>query len=212
MLKIGEFPIDRYTDRDCEIPNLLEFLKYYKGRYESLLDVGAHYSADYYAKEVRSLVKKYIAFDPLFDKEVFEIVDEFITADAVKDELPEADVVICLSTLEHVGQYPIHYDNYIGMREIVFKKILTAAKKFFWISIPVGEEYILPGEIALFTEREFENLEDLMKPFITDIGFFFSEGPQAGHPWRPSDREKCFNTPYDDKLGTRALCIIEGVV
>lgn len=212
MLNLREYPIVFKTDRDCEIPNLLEFLNFYKGRYESLLDVGAQYSTGYYAKEVRKKAKKYLALDPIFDKEVAKIVDEFVVADAVKDELPKTDVVICLSTLEHVGQYPISYEDYVEKRQIVFKKILDAAQKYFWVSIPVGRPYIHPGELALFTGEEFEAMEKLMEPYICDFGFYWSDGPQAGYPWKPSDRKTVFNHMYDESLRTRALCVIEGVV
>ena len=212
MLKINEYPIGFGTDRDCEIPNFLEFLKYYKGRYESLLDVGAHYSANTYGPDVRKLVKKYTAFDPQFDQKVADLCDDFIVGDAVVDPLPAHDVVVCLSTLEHVGQYPIVYPDYIEKRHVMFKKILEAAKKYFWLSVPVGLPHLIEKEMAIFGEQEFERMEKTMEPYITDFGFFFSEGPQAGHPWRPIGRKEVFNKPYIDSLGNRGLCVIEGVV
>lgn len=212
MLKLKEYPMIRKTDRDVEIPNLLEFARYYKDHYESVLDVGARFTADYYAREIRKLAKWYGGVDPVLDKEVVGIVDTWYSIDAVKMPLEPVDFVISCSTIEHVGLYPIKYQDLPHARLTFLTNILKAAKKYFWLSFPVGHEYVCPGELALITEEEFESWEKLMTGCLTEVGFFWSDGPQAGFPWKPTDRKTAFSHQYDEKLGTRSTCIIEGAM
>ena len=212
MLNLKEYPMVRKTDRDCEIPNLLEFLRFYKDFYKSVLDVGARYTADYYAHDIRKLAETYDGLDPTPDPKVAKIVDHFIIADAVKWEFKPYDVIICCSTLEHIGQYPIWYKDYKEKRLTVFEKILRVVRRYFWFSFPVGQDFCEPGELALFSELDFARMECLLKPFVWEAGFFWSNGPQAGHPWKPTDKKNAFRHEYDPKLGTRSLCIIEGAV
>jgi hypothetical protein len=209
MLKLKEFPIIRRTDRDMEIPVLVDFLERFNGKYQSVIDVGAHYTAGYYADEIRKRAKKYHALDPGFDFAVAKIADRFIEADAVHYDFAKYDMVVCCSTIEHVGQYPYRYKDDLKMRKILFKKMLNSAQKYFWISFPVGLEYIDDGEMRIITKEELESWEELIKPYKYEIGFYFSGGPQAGHPWLPNSREKCLNTPYNVRLGTQSLCVIE---
>jgi len=212
MLKLKEYPMVRKTDRDLEIPNLLEFARYYKDHYISVLDVGAHCSAKYYAKEIRKLAEWYVAVDPQEDKETEKIVDEYYQMDVVKNELQPADFVICCSTIEHVGSYPVVYNDIPKARLVVLLHILQAAKKYFWLSFPVGLEHVCPGQMSLITEKELEEWEKLMTGCLTEKGYFWSDGPQAGYPWKPVDRKTAFSQQYDERLGNRAICIIEGAM
>ncbi len=209
MLKLKEFSIKRRTDRDLEIPVLLEFLGRISAKVETALDVGGQYSNYYYLQELRKIAGVYEVLDPLPDPETEKLVDRYIQKDGVTYEYNSYDLLICVSTLEHVGQYPIKYKDYRGKRMIMFKKMLKAAKKYFWISFPVGLDYIDPGEMTLINKNEFIEFEKLVKPYKYTIGFFYSDGPQAGQPWGISTKEKCLNLPYLEFLGNRAICVIE---
>ena len=209
MLLLDRYPQERYTDRDLELPVLYDFLERTKGEIGSVIDVGAHYSFGYYAPTLRKYVTFYDALDPNYDSKVEEIADRFIQEDATKYEFDEYDLVLCLSTIEHVGQYPFKYPDCKIARGDLFKKMLTAAGKYLWISFPVGQECVIPGEMAIIGSQELDQWLELVKPYQTTVGYFFSNGPQAGYPWRKATREECINHPYEEKLGTQALCILE---
>jgi len=208
LLKLDHFPIVRRTDRDMEIPVLCDFLEKHSPFIKSVLDVGAHYTANYYANEIRKIAQVYHALDPLIDPDVEKIVDKFIVEDATKFKYPKYDLVTCVSVIEHVGQYPFKYDNALDMRLKMFVKMLTAAKKYFFISFPVGLEYVDPGEMSIVTESEFKMWLSFVKPYKHEVAFYYSEGPQAGHPWTLSNKEKCLNIAYNKRLGTQSLCVI----
>jgi len=209
MLNWSRFPQIRKTDRDLELPVFFEFLERTKHQNKSALDVGAHHSADYYAERLRSYVGLYDALDPRDDPAVHPFVDHFYVADAEKTDLGLYDLVVCLSTIEHVGQYPIVDPDYIQKRQRMFVKMLAAAQKYFWISFPVGLPHRVPGEMAIVGESELDIWLALTRPFAVTQGYYWSEGPQAGYPWRTSYREAVMNQPYRDDLGTRAVCILE---
>ena len=209
MLKINVFPTTRYTDRDCELPNLFEFLQRKKGAFSSVLDVGAHHSAGYYANEVRLLAKTYHGLDPNRDEEVERIVDKYFTGDFLKENLDPYDFVLCLSTIEHVGMYPVRYPDRKTARDLFFRKLLETAKKYIWISFPVGQSYEIKNEMSIITPDQCESWLELVKNFTHDVGFYYSEGPQAGHPWGISTKEKCYANQYIDSIGNQTICIME---
>jgi hypothetical protein len=209
MLLLDHYPQERYTDRDLELPVLYEFLERTKGQIQSVMDVGAHFSAGYYAPTLRKYATFYDALDPNYDQKVEEIADRFIEADATKYDFDEYDLVLCLSTIEHVGQYPFKYEDYKKARLELFKKLIAAAGKYLWISFPVGVECVIPGEMAIVGSQELDGWLELLKPYQVTEGYFFSNGPQAGYPWRKAVREECINHPYEEKLGTQALCVLE---
>jgi len=209
MFNPPEFQIVRSTDRDCELPVLFEFLERTKGQIDSVIDVGAHYSADYYASELRKYVSFYDALDPTIDPKVEPIVDRFLTDDAETYVFDQYDLVLCLSTIEHIGQYPVRVDDFKVKRKQVFKNCLDAAEKYFWISFPVGLEYIAVNELAIVGKKELDEWIGICGKSKIDIGWYFTEGAQAGYPWKPSTAEKCLHHEYTERLGTQALCILE---
>lgn len=209
MLKLNEFPQTRRTDRDCEIPNLFEFLQRKKETFSSFLDVGAHHSVDYYAHEVRLFAKTYHGLDLNHDDAVERIVDKFIVGDFLKEKLEPYDFVLCLSTIEHVGMYPVLYPDRKSIRNIFFNKLLTLTKKYLWISFPVGQPYEIRNEMSIIPPDQCENWLELIKNFKHDVGFYYSQGPQAGFPWGISTKEKCYSQKYIDSIGNQTLCILE---
>ena len=209
MLKLNVFPINTKTDRDCELPNLFDFLRKKNGTFFSFLDVGAYYSANYYANEVRLFAKTYHALDPKPDKAVERIVDKYFVDDFLKVNLDPYDFVLCLSTIEHVGMYPVVYPDRIAVRDLFFNKLLSLTKKYLWISFPVGQPYEIKNEMSIIPPEQCERWLDLIKGYKHEVGFYFSQGPQAGYPWETSTKEKCYSQKYVDSIGNQSLCILE---
>ena len=209
MLKLNVFPTTRKTDRDCELPNLSDFLRAKKETFSSFLDVGAHHSFDYYANEVRLYAKTYHGLDPSPDESVERIVDKYFVGDFLNINLEPYDFVLCLSTIEHVGMYPIIYSDRVVVRDLFFNKLLSLAKKYLWISFPVGEPYEIKNEMSIIPPDQCERWLDLIKGYKYNVGFFYSEGPQAGYSWGISTKEKCYSQKYVDSVGNQSLCILE---
>ena len=209
MLKLNVFPTTRKTDRDCELPNLSDFLRTKKSTFESFLDVGAHHSAGYYANEVRLLAKTYHGLDPSPDESVERIVDKYFAVDFLKVDLEPYDFVLCLSTIEHVGMYPVIYPDRVAVRDLFFNKLLSLTKKYLWISFPVGQPYEIKNEMSIIPPDQCERWLDLIKGYKNNVGFYYSEGPQAGHPWGISTKEKCYSQKYVDSIGNQTICIME---
>ncbi len=209
MLNLQNFPIERKTDRDLEIPVLVDFLNRIKGNVDSTLDVGAQYSAGYYAQELRKVSRIYHGLDPLPDPQTEKIVDKYILADALDFDFSSYDLITCMSVIEHVGQYPVVYQNYRYKRNLMFNKMLQSAQKYFWISFPVGKNYQEEGEMSIINEQELDFFLGAISKYKNEVGFYFTEGAQAGEPWKPSIREKCVNQEYQKHLGTQSLCVIE---
>lgn len=209
MLNALQYPMTRKTDRDLEIPNILAFAREHKMQYESLLDVGCHYTADYYANELRLYAKKYHGLDPGFDEAVSRIVDKYIQEDFLTWKQEQYDFVLCCSTIEHVGMYPILYEDRKRIRDVFFTKLLSSANKFVWFSFPVGQPHEIPGEMSIIPPDQCEEWLEQVKNYKVTAGFFHTEGAQAGFPWELSTKEKCYTQPYIETLGTQSVCILE---
>lgn len=209
MLKLNAFPTTRKTDRDCELPNLFEFLQKNKGMFSSVLDVGAHFSSGYYANEVRLLTKTYHGLDPSRDEAVERIVDKYFTGDFLNTNLEPYDFILCLSTIEHVGMYPIQYPDRKATRDMFFNKLLSLAQKYLWISFPVGQPYEIKNEMSIIPPDQCESWLKLIKNFNHEVGFFYSQGPQAGYSWEISTKERCYVNRYIDSVGNQTICIME---
>jgi hypothetical protein len=209
MLIREQYNIERKTDRDLELPVLFEFLERTKGTIASCIDVGAHYSKRYYAEHMRLYVDFYDALDPNIDDEVVPIVDRFLQEDAETHDFDQYDLVMCLSTIEHVGMYPVKAVDYKVKRRNIIEKLIKAADKYLWISFPVGAPYIDPGEMAIVDRGELDDWMQLMRFCKVTAGFFKSEGPQAGFPWKACSMEDIIDKPYVKSLGTCGLCVLE---
>ncbi len=209
MLKLKSYPVSIKGDRDVELPVFLEFVKRVGGKINSVLDVGCQFSSHYYAHDLRKVVGVYHGLDPIPDPDVEKIVDNYIHADACGYNFALYDLVVCLSVLEHFGHYPIKFKDFKDKRFAVFKSMLLSARKYLWFSIPVGQEFTDPGQMTIFDKEEFKNYQEELKPFKTTYGYFWSEGPQASHPWTTSTYDKVFNEPYSIPLGNRGICVVE---
>lgn len=203
-----EFPVVTRTDRDCEMPLLIEYIQR-KGQVESLLDIGAHYSWFYYASEIRKHIKKYDGIDLLDDPKGREILDHYDVGNANVFDLKPHEIVICVSTIEHAGVSTYKGDCKVEQRNL-FKKCLDLAEKSLWISFPVGAGYYFPNEFSTIVRDQLEEWETLVKKYKVSQKYYYSEGPQGGHPWREhNDREFALSVPYIVEIGNQSICVME---
>ena len=209
---IREFKVDGKTDRDAEIPLLLDYVKSIK--FESLLDVGAHYSGHIgysgYAKDIRLLTKIYDGIDILNDNITNKILDKFYVGNAIDYPLQKYDVVLCVSTIEHSGISTYKKEDPYEERNKLFKRCLELAKKYVWISFPVGLEYTYPNELSIIPERQLIEWENLTKDYKVRERFAYTQGAQAGLPhYEHTKRDVAIKIPYIDYVGNSSIAVLE---
>lgn len=207
---IREFPVIRMTDRDVEIPVLLEFIhKIFP--IDSLLDIGCHGTHNYYANELRKFVNHYDGVDILPDSETAKILDHYIVGNAL--EFPytrQFDTVVCLSAIEHSGVSTYKKTNIQEEQNQLFKQCLDLARKHLWISFHIGQEYVYPDEFSTITGEQLELWEKLTQDYKVTERFFYNQGPQAKHPWyEHAKRDVAVRIPYIDYIGNQSVAILE---
>src|SRR3990167_1198844 len=210
---LKEFPIITKTDRDCEVPILLEFLDKIQP-IDSLLDIGAHSTNhegySFYAPEIRKRVERYDGIDILDDPITIQIVDDFFVGNAITLPLKLYDIVICVSTIEHAGVSTYKAEDVKLEQEKLFSRCLELTKKYMWISFPIGLPYVYPNELSVIEDRQLTHWERLTSNFKIKERFLYNQGPQAGHPWyEHTKREVAVKIPYIDFVGNSSIAVLE---
>jgi len=210
MLDLSKVVYTHWNERDLEIPALLEFIKDHPD-IRTALDVGAHYSSHYYAKEAKKLLFHYAGIDILPDLETEKILDRYITGNVLEHHLTPYDLVFCISTIEHAGISTYKVENYKEEQTKVFMKILELAKKYVFITFPFGKEALHVGEFANITQEQLANFATLASEWGSkkmDVVFYYSEAPQQRQPYHPIDISLASGIEYKKELGTRCVCFL----
>lgn len=211
---LKDIPLETNTDRDVEIPCLLEFIE--QNKPESLLDVGAHWSHAYYARQVGDLVpNEYKAIDILPDLKTAALVDEYAVGDVneiYKAETELFDMVICVSTIEHAGISTYQVEDYRKERQKLFEKCLLLATKQAWFSFPIGQEHLIEGQLGVVSLGDMINFRAaaFANKFNVKERYFYTQGAPVGHVWREHDDfELATKIPYIEFIGNQSLCVME---
>src|SRR5258706_826185 len=207
---VRQFPSVLKTDRDCEIPMLIEFVKK-RAPVGSLLDVGAHWSGHYYAANIRQFIEHYDGIDLLApDDATKAILNSYYQGNAINFVFEQLyDVVVCASTLEHCGLSTYQGDHAQEQAKL-FERCLELARKQVWFSFPLGQKYLHKGDFEIDSEGQLATLERLPKGLKVKDRFFYNQGPQAGHIWfQHVKREVALRVPYMEFAGNQSLCIME---
>ena len=206
---IRTFPVATKTDRDCEVPLLMEWIDRL-GPIDSLLDIGCHYSEHYYARLIRPRVRLYDGVDVAFDPPTGQVLNNYYLGNANKVELVPHDVVICVSTIEHSG-LSTYKDDYVAERIKLFARCVSLAKKHLWISFPIGQEHVEEGQLAIITAEHEAKFRKMIPPSAkVNQRFFYSQGPQAGHPWNEHRKgDVAVRIPYLEFVGNQSICVLE---
>jgi hypothetical protein len=204
------FPVNLKTDRDCETPMVTEWVKKYSP-FGSLLDIGAHWSGHHYAREIRNHVGQYDGIDiqpP--DDLTRSILNGYFVGNVNDYHFDHLyDAVICVSTIEHAG-VSTYKGDFLKERLKLFERALSITRKHFWISFPVGQPYVFEGEFAIVTEDHVAAFEQIAKGCTIKKRFFYSQGPQAGHPWyQHAKKAVAFKVPYMEFIGNQSIAVME---
>jgi hypothetical protein len=206
---IRTFPVATKTDRDCEVPLLMEWIDRL-GPIDSLLDIGCHYSEHYYARLIRPQVKLYDGVDVALDPPTAQVLDNYYLGNANKVSLQPHDVVICVSTIEHSG-LSTYKDDYVAERMKLFARCVSLARKHLWISFPIGQEHVEEGQLAIITKEHYTQFLNMIpKSARVKARFLYSQGPQAGHPWQEHRKsEVAVKVPYMEFVGNCSIAVLE---
>src|SRR6185369_647825 len=117
------------NERDVEIPALLGFLEARRGTFASVLDVGAHHSAHYYAPLVRARFPGvvYDGVDIVPDPETAGLIDTYHVGNVTEVQLGPYDLVSCVSTIEHCGITHYHREDPVAEQLAVFRRLCGLA-------------------------------------------------------------------------------------
>ncbi len=207
------FPMRFGNERDAEVPLFLEFLERVKPT--SLLDVGAHYTHAYYAKEAKAIMGPwpYRGIDLAMDLETAKVLDQYIVGDFMREDRREsADAVSCISTLEHFGA-PLPQSYIRSARQYSGAvRIFETARRAAFLTFPFG----LPGWIP----DHYSNITDALLWDICETGtalgfsmrssFYASETPQSGG-WAEVSHEAAHVAPLRADKGVECICVLEAM-
>lgn len=197
-----------YNERDIEIPAVIEFVTYFNPK--SLLDVGAHWSWNYYAKALRQLINgTYDACDIQEDLNTARLVNHYFAIDCRSIE-NQYDAITCISTLEHCGVK----NGLVKCREeqeSIFVHLLSIAKYQIFYSFPFGCDQIFEPHYANIDSLLLNKFRILAKhrEFESISKFFLSKGcPQNGDIWEEVDENIANSIPINPSKGCQCICLL----
>lgn len=200
-----------YNERDIEIPTLLEDLK--KLQPSSFLDVGAHYSWYHYAQQVRDVLPdaRYHAVDILSDDKTAAIADKFFRGNVLDLEIPCANFVCCLSTIEHCGLSTYQLEDFRAEQDRVFQRIIALSDPYAFLSFPFGQDNVYPGEYANITDNQLSRWQECvwMAGRKYQCEFWYNEFPQGKLLWDQCSRHEAASVPMRKNRGTQCICMMK---
>jgi len=214
---ICKFPIDKRCDRDCEVPNLIQYVEGYSP-IKSLLDVGCAHSHLSYADKIRPFIDSYEGIDIIDCLETEKILDYYMVGN-VSDHVfgdQKFDVVTCVSVIEHSGLST--YDGDFRLERLrLFKRLLELSKKHIWLSFHAGLEYIAHNndgkpDFCAITKEDLDRFEQSagVNGWKFKERFFYTQGAQADHHWyEHGDRDLALKVPYMDFIGNQSIGVME---
>lgn len=206
----GRIEYRHFNERDIEIPALMAFLEARRGKFFSLLDIGANHSHAYYA----GLIKKgfpevvYDGVDVVPDPETEKLLHKYHVGNVTDAYLGPYDVTTCVSTLEHCGITSYRRDDIRAEQLKVFERIATLTKKYLFATFPFGQEGRVRDQYANITP-------ELLKEFIRIAGgtararFYYNEFPQGREKWREVSAESSSRVPVREDRGVQCVCVLE---
>lgn len=213
VLDPSEIAYVNFNERDVEILALKKFVDQVSADVESFIDVGAHWSWSYYAKQIRALLpfpKSYTAVDVLYCPQTEEIVDQYIVGNVCELEFSKHDLVACVSTIEHSGITTYQVEDYQAEQDKVLLRLLELANKYLFLSFPFGLDDLYPGQYANITNEQLSRWEEYgaSRGFQVYSQFWFNEFPQGRLCWNLISRAEASLKPMRPERGTQCIGVI----
>lgn len=197
-----------FSERDVEVPQLLNFVGTHSKEITTILDVGCHGSQ--YLKRLKEKGKLVDGIDLKPSTIEKEFLQNYFVGNAVTYPLGKYDLVICLSTLEHAGIKGYRVNNFVEEQDILFKKIVDASKRFIYITFPYASTPALQeGQAVNITRNRLDTFLKAISKASYTVRFYFNEVISDALGWAEIPRARANKVEYDPTKGCRCVCILE---
>jgi hypothetical protein len=211
VIDLSKIELKLKNAHDVEDVALCDFLRFFRNRISSALDVGAHYSHAHYAREVRSLISGYYdGIDLLPDPDTAPLLDNYHVANFSDAVLWNYDVIFSISALEHCGISTYKIEDYREERYQIASGMFRLAEQFVFMSFPFGLDGLVEDQYANITNLDLVNIERvaLSSSFIPLVyDFYYNEHPQQGKPWERLTRQQASKIPLDPAIEQQTVAV-----
>ena len=204
---MDNFPFQQ-TERDIEIPLLLDFVKRNNNEYHNLLDVGCMQSL--YLPLIREYFGAIHGIDLLSDQGNMKYLDKFYLEDFVYAELPTFDVVISVSAIEHIGVEYLPTKLYREYQMVAVQKIIELTKKALFITFPYGEDIFVEGHYYQHNKKSLEEIKKMLQGMDYKIAFWSTPDRTKKGSWREIPQSLADQATNELSGGVNTICVIEG--
>jgi len=196
-----------FSERDIEVPQLLNFVDAHSKEITTILDVGCFESQ--YLGELKKRGKIVDGIDIKSGEIEKAFLRNYFVGNAVTYPLGQYDLVICLSTIEHVGIKQYKMDDFVKEQNCLFKKVVDASKRFIYVTFPYGGPAFLEGEFVNMTRNRLDEFLKAVPKATYKMRFYFNDIVHAVLGWTEISQDDADKIQYDPTKGARCVCILE---
>jgi len=200
-----------FSERNIEVPQLLNFVDAHSKEITTILDVGCYGSQ--YLKELKERGKIVDGIDIKPGTVEKEFLQNYFVGNAVTYPLGQYDLVICLSTLEHAGIMPgYRVTDFVEEQNILFKKVVDASKRFIYVTFPYASTPAFQeGQSVNMTRNRLDEFLKAAPKDACKMRFYFNEVVYAISGWTEISQDDADKIQYDPCKGARCVCILEAI-
>lgn len=205
-----------FSERDVEVPQLLDFVDFHSEDITTILDFGCHGSR--YLKQLEERGKLIDGIDILPGETELghekKFLRNYFVGNAITYPLEKYDLVICLSTLEHAGIKPYKANDFVLEQNTLFRKLVDVSKRFLYVTVPYASTPSLQeGEAVNMTRDRLDTfLKAIPQVSYCHLRFFFNEVIHDVLGWTQIKQDAADKVEYDPAKGCRCVCILEVIL
>ena len=196
-----------FTERDIEIPKLLDFITAHSSEIQKILDVGCKGSL--YLPKLKIYKKIIDGIDILPGEKEKEYLRNYFVGNFLERPLEKYDLVISVSTLEHAGIEPYKVKDYVEEQYKFFKKIIDISRNFVYVTFPYGVFCFHPESCATMTRERLDAFLKLLGNVDYKLSFYYVADPHAGFGWIEITQDAADKVELGHGIGVRCVCILE---
>jgi len=195
-----------FSERDAEVPCLLDFVNTHPD-ITTVLDVGCLGSK--YLKGLREMNKTVDGIDIYPSEAEKPFLRDYFVGNVATYPLQLYDLVICLSTIEHIGIKPYRVTDFVAEQNAVFNKLAEVSKRYMYVTFPYGASAFIEGECVVISKERLNGFQALVPKALCNVKFFFNEVIWKFADWRKISQDEADKVLYDSAKGGRCVCILE---
>lgn len=195
------------NERDIEIPLLIDFVSRHTGYTSNLLDVGVNHAT--YLPELRKRIGVLHGIDLTVPHPIMPLLDKFFQGDINIIELPRYDLVISISTVEHIGVEYYQTANYRELQIEAVRKMALLAKRAAFVTMPYGEPILNCGHYYQWNARVLEETRREIRPLKMKTTFWSTPDRIKQGSWREVPQTLADKATNELSGGVNTICVIE---